>query len=96
MKQIFTGPAIRPIPKNVSKQANMVATESGNSLAMMLKLAVRNPELPMASMIRTKMLSPIKTFNGKKVFGYMYLYNILLFRENQLFKYDLTKKIYDL
>ena len=95
MKQIFTGPAIRPIPKNVSKQANMVATESGNSLAMMLKLAVRNPELPMASMIRTKMLSPIKTFKGKKDFGYT-LYNILFFRENQLFKFDLTKKNYDL
>ena len=95
MKQIFTGPAIRPIPKNVSKQANMVATESGNSLAMMLKLAVRNPELPMASMIRTKMLSPIKTFKGKKGF-WIHKYNILLFRENQLFKFDMTKKKYDL
>ena len=42
---------IIPIPKNVSKIANMVATLDGNSLAIMLKLPVKKPELPQASTI---------------------------------------------
>ena len=41
-----------PSPKKVSRQANMVATLLGNSLAMMVKVAVRKHEFPMASMMR--------------------------------------------
>ena len=40
-----------PIPKKVSKIANMVATLSGNSLAIILNDPVKNPAFPQASMI---------------------------------------------
>jgi len=45
-----------PIPKQVSRQANIVETRSGNSWAMIEKLAVRKQALPMASMERTTKL----------------------------------------
>ena len=45
------GPTIIPMPKKVSRMANMVATLSGNSLAIMLKDPVRNPLFPQASII---------------------------------------------
>jgi hypothetical protein len=41
-----------PTPKQVSKQANMVETLSGNSFAMIEKLAVKKQALPMASIER--------------------------------------------
>ena len=42
---------MRPMPKKVSKLANIAPTFAGNSLAMMVKLEVRKAELPTASMI---------------------------------------------
>ena len=51
------GPTIMPMPKKVSRMANMVATFSGNSLAIMLKEPVRNPLFPQASIILKSKLS---------------------------------------
>ena len=44
-------PRIIPMPKKVSRMANIVATLSGNSLAIILKDPVKNPAFPQASMI---------------------------------------------
>lgn len=46
------GPTIKPKPKNVSSEANVTLTLSGNSLAMMANDAVRKAALPNASMVR--------------------------------------------
>lgn len=47
------GPTIKPNPKNVSNEAKVTLTLSGNSLAMIANEAVKNAALPSASMIRT-------------------------------------------
>lgn len=46
------GPTINPSPKNVSSEANVTPTLSGNSFAMIANDAVKNAALPNASMIR--------------------------------------------
>lgn len=46
------GPTIKPSPKNVSREANVMLTLSGNSFAMIANDAVKNAALPNASMIR--------------------------------------------
>lgn len=46
------GPAIKPSPKNVSSDANVTPTLSGNSFAMIANDAVKNAALPKASMVR--------------------------------------------
>lgn len=46
------GPTIKPSPKNVSSEANVTLTLSGNSFAMIANEAVKNAALPNASMIR--------------------------------------------
>lgn len=46
------GPAIRPSPKNVSSDANVTLTLSGNSFAINANDAVKNAALPIASIIR--------------------------------------------
>lgn len=46
------GPTIKPNPKNVSSEANVVLTLFGNSLAMIANEAVKKAALPNASIIR--------------------------------------------
>lgn len=46
------GPTINPSPKKVSRVAKEVPTLVGNSLAMIVKLAVKNAAFPSASIIR--------------------------------------------
>ena len=58
---------MRPMPKNVSKLANIAPTFAGNSLAMMVKLEVRKAELPTASMILMTKLRAMKTLGFSKL-----------------------------
>ena len=55
------GPTIMPMPKKVSRMANMVATFSGNSLAIMLKEPVRKPLFPHASIILKVQICVVKS-----------------------------------
>lgn len=55
------GPTIKPRPKNVSNDANVTLTLSGNSLAIIANDAVKNAALPSASIIRTINANVIKT-----------------------------------
>jgi hypothetical protein len=48
------GPNINPRPKNVSSEANVVATESGNSQAVIVNVAVIKEAAPKASMILSR------------------------------------------
>lgn len=63
-----------PNPKNVSNDANVTLTLSGNSLAMMANDAVKNAAFPNASMIRIKKANVINRvcpyLRGKYITNY--------------------------
>lgn len=90
----MVGPMIIPMPNDVSSMANMVATLDGNSLAIMLKLPVRKPELPQASTILFEHKILLQRFDQENITFFMQTNGYLRVKERakNIFPFSILSK----